>query len=88
LQKIKYTVKMSVWVEFLVTYDETEAQIVKDILDAEDIPVVVNSLKIRPYPVNIGRMGEVRLLVREEDVKKAASILEIMKDTSSEKEAQ
>lgn len=79
---------MSDWVEFLVTYDETEAQIVKDILDAEDIPVVMNSLKIRPYPVNIGRMGEVRLLVREEDVKKAASILEIMKDTSSEKEAQ
>jgi hypothetical protein len=61
---------------------------VKDILDAEDIPVVMNSLKIRPYPVNIGRMGEVRLLVREEDVKKAASILEIMKDTSPEKEAQ
>lgn len=79
---------MSDWVEFLVTYDETEAQIVKDILDAEDIPVVMNSLKIRPYPVNIGRMGEVRLLVREEDVKKAASILEIMKDTSPEKEAQ
>ena len=79
---------MSGWVEFLVTYDEIEAQIVKDILDAEDIPVVMNSLKIRPYPVNIGRMGEVRLLVREEDVKKAASILEIMKDTSSEKEAQ
>ncbi len=79
---------MSDWVEFFVTYDETEAQIVKDILDAEDIPVVMNSLKIRPYPVNIGRMGEVRLLVREEDVKKAASILEIMKDTSSEKEAQ
>ncbi len=79
---------MSDWVEFLVTYDETEAQIVKDILDAEDIPVVINSLKVRPYPVNIGRMGEVRLLVREEDVKKAASILEIMKDTSSEKEAQ
>lgn len=79
---------MSDWVEFLVTYDETEAQIVKDILDAEDIPVVMNSLKVRPYPVNIGRMGEVRLLVREEDVKKAASILEIMKNTSSEKEAQ
>ncbi len=79
---------MSDWVEFLVTYDETEAQIVKDILDAEDIPVVMNSLKVRPYPVNIGRMGEVRLLVREEDVKKAVSILEIMKDTSSEKEAQ
>ena len=79
---------MSDWVEFLVTYDETEAQIVKDILDAEDIPVVMNSLKIRPYPVNIGRMGEVRLLVREEDMKKATSILEIMKDTSSEKEAQ
>lgn len=79
---------MSDWVEFLVTYDETEAQIVKDILDAEDIPVVMNSLKVRPYPVNIGRMGEVRLLVREEDMKKAQDVLKIMQDTSSEKETQ
>lgn len=70
---------MNDWVELLVTYDEIEAQIIKNILDAENISVVIDSSKIRPYPVNIGKIGEVRLLVKNEDVKKAKEVLKIMK---------
>ena len=77
---------MDSWVELLVTYDDVEAQIVKNILEAEDIQVVINSLKIRPYPVSIGRIGEVRLLVRDKDLEKARSVIKIMKDMPSEKE--
>jgi hypothetical protein len=73
---------MDKWVELLVTYDEIEAQIVKKLLETEGIQVVLNSLKVRPYPVSIGRMGEVRLLVRKEDLDKAEEIIKAMKNTS------
>ncbi|MCK5286597.1 MAG: DUF2007 domain-containing protein, partial [Thermodesulfovibrionia bacterium] len=54
----------------------------KNILDAENIPVVIDSLKIRPYPVNIGKIGEIRIMVRAEDLKKAQEVLKIMKNLS------
>ena len=75
---------MDEWTELLFTYDEIEAEIVKDLLEAENIPVVVKSSKISPYPVSIGTMGEIRLLVRDEDLKKARELLSVMK--TSEKE--
>jgi hypothetical protein len=74
---------MSDWVEILFTYDETEARIVKDVLEAENIEVSFRSLKITPYPVSIGRMGEVRLLVKSEDLEKAKKVLKIMSDTQN-----
>ncbi len=72
---------MDEWTELLFTYDEVEADIVKDLLEAEDIQVVVRSLKISPYPVSIGRMGEIRLLVREDDLRKAKEVLKAMQDS-------
>lgn len=75
------------WSEVLFTYDEIEAEIVKDLLEAEDIQVVVKSQKISPYPVSIGRMGEIRLLVREEELEKAREILLVM-EQGKEKEDQ
>ena len=75
---------MGEWVELLVTYDEIEAQIIKNILDAENIPVVINSLKIRSYPVTIGRIGEIKILVTKGDIEKAQEILEIMKGSSND----
>ncbi len=71
---------MDGWIEILVTYDEVEAQIAKSILEAEGIQVVLNSLKIRPYPVSIGMIGEVRLIVRKEDMEKAKEVLKVMKN--------
>ena len=73
---------MSEWTEVLFTYDEVEAEIVKDVLEAENIQVVMKSLKITPYPVSIGRIGEIRLLVRNEDFEKAKDVLKIMQDSS------
>jgi hypothetical protein len=77
---------MDEWVELLVTYDETEAQIIKNILEAEGIQVVVNSLKIRPYPVSVGKIGEVKLMVRQESLERAGEILKIMKQSPEDKE--
>jgi hypothetical protein len=72
---------MDKWAEILFTYDEVEAQIVKSVLELEDIDVVVNSMKIRPYPVSVGRIGEIRVLVKNKDLEKAKGILKIMKET-------
>lgn len=74
---------MNEWIELLITHDEIEAQIIKDILDAEDIAVVIDSAKLRPYPVNIGKMGEIRLLVRKEDLEKAKDVLNTMEGLSN-----
>lgn len=75
---------MEDWIELLCTYDETEAQIVKDIIESEGIEVVCKNLKISPYPVNIGKIGEVRLLVKAGDLQKAQGILKIMQDNQEE----
>jgi len=66
---------MSEWTEILFTYDEVEAHIVKDVLESENIQVKIDSLKITPYPVSIGRMGEVRVMVKSEDMELARKVL-------------
>jgi hypothetical protein len=76
---------MNGWDEILFTYDEVEAEIVKKLLESEGIQVVVDSMKIRPYPVSIGKMGEMKLMVRKEDMEKAKEVLKTMQDASEEK---
>jgi hypothetical protein len=63
------------WVEVFVTYDRIEAEIVKDLLESGGIPVIIRSAKVTPYPVNIGKMGEVKVLVRKEDKQTAEEVL-------------
>ena len=63
------------WVEILVTYDSLEAEMIKDLLESGGIPVVLRSSKVSPYPVNIGKMGEIKILVREEDKEAAESVV-------------
>ena len=64
------------WVELLVTYDPIEAEIIKDLLESGGIPVVLRSSKVTPYPVNIGKIGEIKILVRKEDKKTAEKVIE------------
>ena len=59
----------------MVTTDEMEAEMIKDLLESGGIPVVLRSAKVRPYPVSIGRMGEIKLLVRDFDLEVAEAVL-------------
>ena len=68
------------WIELLFTYDEIEAEIVQEVLEAEDIEVAVRSQRISPFPVNVCKMGEIRLMVKDEDLERARKVLEIMSD--------
>jgi len=63
------------WVQILVTYDTLEAEIIKDLLESGGIPVVLRSSKVSPYPVNIGKMGEIKVLVRKEDKETAEDVI-------------
>jgi hypothetical protein len=71
---------MGEWAELLITYNEVEAEIIKNILNSEDIPFVIDSSKIRPYPVNIGRIGEIKILVKNQDLFRAKELISIMKN--------
>ena len=55
------------WSVIFVTYDSIEAEIIKDLLESGGIAVVLRSSKVSPYPVNVGKMGEIKVLVRDED---------------------
>jgi hypothetical protein len=68
-------VKDEPWSVVLVTYDTMEAEIIKDLLESGDIPVVLRSSKVGPYPVNVGKMGEIKILVRDEDKELAERVI-------------
>jgi len=63
------------WIEVLVTYDPIEAEIIKDLLESGGIPVVIRSAKVTPYPVNIGKIGEVKVFVRNKDKETAEEVI-------------
>lgn len=51
------------WVEIFTTTSEIEAEIVKDLLESGGIRVKIKSAKVTPYPVSVGKMGEIKILV-------------------------
>ncbi len=63
------------WVAVFVTYDPLEAEIIKDLLESGGIPVVLRSSKVSPYPVSVGKMGEIKILVRKEDKEVAEKVI-------------
>ncbi len=72
------------WVEVMLTFDPLEAEMIKDLLESGDIPVVLRSCKVSPYPVNVGRMGEIRVLVRSIDKDAAERVIQGTTDTGPE----
>lgn len=63
------------WVELLVTTDEFYAGMIRDLLQSGEIPVISRSARVSPYPVTIGRLGEIKLLVRSEDLAVAKEVV-------------
>lgn len=74
------------WTMLLVTGDQLEAEMIKDLLESGDITVVLRSAKVSPYPVNIGNMGEVKVLVREADKEAAEEVLRKFREEADNRE--
>lgn len=66
---------MNKWVVVFVTYDPLEAEIIKALLESGGIPVAVRSSKVSPYPVNVGKIGEIKILVMKEDKEVAEKVI-------------
>ncbi len=73
------------WTEVFITYDPLEAEMIKDLLESGDIPVVLRSSKVSPYPVNIGKMGEIKILVRRSDKETAEEVIKSKGDAEQER---
>lgn len=59
-----------------VTYDPVEAEMVKDVLESGDIDVVLRSAKVTPFPVNVGKSGEIKILVPRAEAEAARTVIE------------
>jgi hypothetical protein len=71
------------WVEIMITYDPLEAEMIKDVLESGGIPVVLRSSKVSPYPVNIGKIGEIKILVKKEDQEAAEEVIKGTNDIAT-----
>jgi len=72
------------WITLLITNDQLEAEMIKDVLESGEIPVVLRSAKVSPYPVNIGKMGEIKILIRDTDKDAAEEVLRKFREASEE----
>jgi hypothetical protein len=72
------------WTEAYVTYDAIEAEMIKDLLESGGIDAVIRSAKVTPFPVNVGKMGEVKIFVRESDKDAAVEMIEKFRDEHDE----
>jgi hypothetical protein len=59
-----------------VTYDPVEAEMLKDVLEGGGMDVVLRSQKLTPFPVNVGKVGEIKLLVPKKDARAARELIE------------
>jgi hypothetical protein len=62
--------------EVFVTYDPVEAEMLKDVLEGGGIDVVLRSAKVTPFPVNVGKTGEIQILVPKPDAAEARKLIE------------
>ena len=66
------------WVNFkeiYISYNELEAERIKTLLEENWIDCIVRSMKISPYPINIGNFSEHRIAVDEEKLPEAVELI-------------
>jgi hypothetical protein len=71
------------WIDVFLTYDPLEAEMIKDLLESGGIATVLRSSKVSPFPVNVGKIGEIKILVRREDEEAARKLIEGEPDNPS-----
>ncbi len=68
---------MTEWRIVFETHNSAEAHVIAGRLDASNIPAIVQQeASGRALGITVGRLGEVKVLVRPEDYERAMSILE------------
>ena len=63
------------WVELLSTTADYEAHLILGLLQANGIPAQSKSYRVSQFPFDIGHIGEIKIMVQEDDLKEAEEIL-------------
>jgi len=67
--------KQEEWVELFSTTTDYEAHLVAGLLKSNGLPVQLKSYRVSQFPFDIGHIGEIKIMVRSADLKKAQEIL-------------
>lgn len=63
-------------VDLYITYNPMEAQFIKDMLDDNDIASFVRGMEVSQFPMNVGTMGETRVVVESDKLRAAVDLIE------------
>jgi hypothetical protein len=63
------------WIEIASSGSEDEANLLKGFLENEGIPAQIENVKFHMEPVNLGKMGEIRIFVSEQDEQRALALV-------------
>jgi hypothetical protein len=63
------------WVELFSTSTDFEAHLIAGLLKSNGLPAQLKSYRVSQFPFDIGHIGEIKIMVRSADLKKAQEIL-------------
>lgn len=67
--------KKEEWVELHITTTDYEAHLIAGLLKANGLPVQLKSYRVSQFPFDIGHIGEIKIMVRDDDLEEAQEIL-------------
>jgi len=67
------------WVKIYSAYNESEAHIIKGVLEGEGIMCRIKSMRVSQFPVTLNGLGEIKIYVLKDEAKKSREILESYK---------
>lgn len=63
-------------VDLYVTYNPSEAEFIKDMLDANSIACFIRDLHTSQFPLSVGKHAQVRIVVDEDRVRDAYELIQ------------
>ncbi|MGA1844356.1 MAG: DUF2007 domain-containing protein [bacterium] len=64
------------WVELCSTTADYEARLIEGLLESNGIPVQLKSYRVSQFPFDVGHIGEIKILVRADDLESAQAVLQ------------
>ena len=72
----KYKTEDFELVDLYITYNPMEAQFIKDMLDDNDVACFIRGMEVSQLPMNVGNMGQTRVVVESEKLSAAVALIE------------
>ena len=72
----KYKTEDFELVDLYITYNPMEAQFIKDMLDDNDVACFTRGMEVSQLPMNVGNMGQTRVVVESEKLEEAIALIE------------